>query len=787
MKQRLIARNNIKKSVVTSIVLLLLISLATILLYIGISTISRMNTFVEEKNEALNGADVVYFINEGMKKEAEDLVTELPNYKTSESGSALIFSTSVIKNERIKGKEETLPSIMLNAEEPHSISQIHLIGEAKERPENAIVLPYTLKVSNGYQTGDQITMSVNGTVYYFEVYGFYEDVIWGNPSNIAMYKMFVYDSMFQKLYVESDPAAKLSISNVLLKERGLGPEFENQVSAKVKEELGDKALYFQIVNYVTMRDGCVMFINILLVIFIAFALILLAIALVVIRFSILVQIEKEMQNIGSLEAIGYTTRQIISSVLLQFVTITFLGIVFGIGIATLLSNSVGLVISTSISLIWTSKFDILAMILSGCFVFLLVVVITYFTAKKIKRITPLVALRGGIETHNFKHNYLPLDRSKCSLNVNIGCKSLLHNMKQNIVIVFIVSLLTFASVYAVIMYYNFVVDTGGLLDLVGLETADMQIDSSQERSDTVYNELKKEEEVEKLIKCDMIDMQISSETNSLKIDIKVTNEFDELKVDTVFEGRHPLHDNEVVLSKRAMNELEVSLGDSVTIQYGGKPQQYLIVGISQHITRLGLGAELTEAGVRRMNSSYRVKSIFVYLTPGADVKQLTNQFERELSPLEAKVYNIKTSTESILASFRQSITMICIMSGAITAFVVMLILLLLIRIKIVKEQKNMGINKALGFTTAQLMKQIIAGFLPIILCGAVIGGGLAMGLGNKFTALMLASNGIMRTNFKVPYSYGFGVAFAVVAIGLVTIIVVSARVRKITPTKLFDE
>ena len=55
MKLFIIAKSNMKKKKSNLIILFLLISIATMLLYTGINVLTKINTFMIEKNEAQNG------------------------------------------------------------------------------------------------------------------------------------------------------------------------------------------------------------------------------------------------------------------------------------------------------------------------------------------------------------------------------------------------------------------------------------------------------------------------------------------------------------------------------------------------------------------------------------------------------------------------------------------------------------------------------------------------------------------------------------------------------------
>lgn len=167
MKLCLIVKNNIKSSRASSIVLVLLVVLSTLLMYTGNTVKSQMDGFVDTKNEELSGADCT-------------LLAGQPSM------------------------EKVLPIL----EQNEDISRLSIIEEVSPIPDNGIIVPYIFKVSNHYQTGDEMEIIVENRKYTFVIAGFYENVIFFSPSNLSMYQFFVYDSMFDKMRAEAVDAAR---------------------------------------------------------------------------------------------------------------------------------------------------------------------------------------------------------------------------------------------------------------------------------------------------------------------------------------------------------------------------------------------------------------------------------------------------------------------------------------------------------------------------------------------------------------------------------------------------
>lgn len=784
MKLCLIVKNNIKSSRASSIVLVLLVVLSTLLMYTGITVKSQMDGFVDTKNEELSGADCTLLAGQPSMEKVLPILEQNEDISRYEIHDSIQYTSPKIHNRMRQEKDSNLMAVILNAEDTYNISRLSIIEEVSPIPDNGIIVPYIFKVSNHYQTGDEMEIIVENRKYTFVIAGFYENVIFSSPSNLSMYQFFVYDSMFDKMRAEAVDAARQNL--IHLNVNGIeGGEFEQSFMHEFRSGGVDANDYLVIFPYDTLKQGVTMFPQILMVVLIAFSLILLLIALVVIQFSVTVYLEKNIKNIGALEAVGYTSGQIKGAVLLEFLLLTAIGTLAGLILAVAVSAPVGNMISASIGLRWAGSISGLAILASILVNLLLIITVTNITAGRLRKITPLTALRDGIETHNFKKNYLPLEKVRLPLNLSIGMKGLLYNRKQNMVMTVIISLLTFACVYAIGMYYNFVINDTAMLNLVGIPTAELQMWVEAEDYDRVMEQIGKKEEVHKLLDYNAEEMLLKNEEKEVQVRIEVTRDFSQLDTDTLMSGRQAQYENEIVISNRTLEELGLELGDSVTVLSFGEEAQYLIVGVKQHINHLGRGASLTEEGVKRLNADYKIPMSLIYLTEGTNVDTFIKELDREFSSVNTQIVNVGETLSAVMESFHGSIFAICVLCGGITVVTVVLILLLLIKVKLLKEQKQYGIYKALGYTASQLILQVGYSYLPVILLGSLLGLAAGALMSNPFTQMLLAGNGIRKVSLIIPYQYAILVPAGVILVSAVTIWLTALKIRRIVPIKLF--
>ena len=123
----------------------------------------------------------------------------------------------------------------------------------------------------------------------------------------------------------------------------------------------------------------------------------------------------------------------------------------------------------------------------------------------------------------------------------------------------------------------------------------------------------------------------------------------------------------------------------------------------------------------------------------------------------------------------------------VSVLVIVLSMNLLVKTLIIKKQKEIGIKKALGFSSNQLRTELVLSMLPQIALGAAAGAVLGLMGSNKILASLLVSVGVLKSNMVVfPWMGIIAVIFAVV-VSFVIIWMISARIKRISAYSLITE
>lgn len=785
LKYLLIAKNNIKRAKAASMTLILLVAIATIFLYVGINVLSQIGSFIDEKNTVLNGAHEIIIADRALDDKIKEIYEGIDGFAFMQKESAIMFGAAKLQNLQIQEDKFSMPVLFLQQNVNRDISKLDIIDPSETKHDNSVLVPYVLKVANGYKTGDKILLYVDDESIEFIISGFYEDVMFASSTNLMLYKFYVLGDQFNKLENQSS-AIKCRVNLAILDNVKDSTHYENQMLAKIKNEITDTNQIYMTSNYLSLKTGTSVFIMIIMSVLIAFSGIILVVSLIVIRFSTSTHIENNIKNIGTMEACGYTPKQLLYSILLEYTIIGGVGVALGILLSLGITPVVTGIVSSSIGLKWIARPSIMAAFVSFMIIIFSILFISYACGRKIKEITPLTALRSGIETHNFKKSRIPLDKTRVNINLAISLKEFLYNKRQNMVASIIIMMLSVVCILALAMYYNFVVDNTSMMHLVGIENAQIEMVIPSDTKQ-IFEEVQSMKEVKKTVMLEGFETTITHKGNQSNPHFQVTRDYSELQVNTLIKGRMPMHDNEISMTSLILNELDAKVGDTVTVQYKEVEREFLIVGMTQHISYLGKGAEITTGGMERLVDGFEGTTMMIYLKEGVDTDKFITKLNSTYEEQGVQLKNNKETLDKMMISFKGAIRFISIGCLFIAATIIMFIMFLIVRARILKEKMHMGISKALGFTSVQLMGHILMSQIPVIVISAIVGAIAGYYLTNPMIAMSLASNGILKCNFVIPVSFVYLTSIAISILGFLTVIVVSLQIINISPIKMLEQ
>jgi putative ABC transport system permease protein len=772
---------NIKRGKSAAISLFILIFIAALLLNVGMTVIFKINTFYDDKVEALHDAHVSMIIHSADYKQPQgDFLKTYPGVRETETETIILMSAAKF---RFDGSDLSISAALLNAGANRTIAPLKLIDKLDEMNKDDIYLPYSFKSSGGYKLGDPFTITYSDKDYKYRVAGFFEATMLG-MNNMGMLKFFLQDEAYRQLSEKLGAKVEGILMSSIFKDPTQSPRLIVDFRKQFPQFNEGMSAPFSWVNDIEMvKSVSTLPINMVAMILVAFAAVIVGVSLIVIKFRVTNSIDDGIINIGVLKAVGYTSRQILASITLQFMLIAFSAGVFGVAVSYAVMPLFGGIITTLSGLLWTQHLDVLINFSSILIVIVLILIVILLSSMRIKKLQPVAALRGGLMTHSFKKNTFPLEKAKGGLHFVLACKTMVINRKQNIMITFIIAAITFASVFSVVLYYNVATDKTAFVHLVGAETSNVMVQSkSAEDTKKLLAAFEQMDDVAKTAILDMTLMKIDGQT----VHTSVSDDFSKLDNQTVYEGRYPQYDNEIALSWAVAKMLRKSIGDTVMVKAGDATHPYLITGLSQSISNMGQAAYLTLSGIQQIIPSYSGTLINVYLN-GIDNVAFIRNLKEQFGNMTEDIVDVDEVINSQSGIYISAVFAVMVMILAITVVIVILILYLVIKTMILKRKREFGILKATGYTTLQLMTQLALSFVPIVIAGVIVGGVLGCLYTNSLLTLLLSGAGIHNVNFIVKIPPIVMLCIGLVVLAYLVSMLISRRIKWITAYGLITE
>lgn len=771
---------NIRKTPSAAISLALLILISTVLLNIGLTVMFSLQVFYDHKVEELKEAHA------GILMKQEAYQPEQLEYLRNYPGAVRALQESVLLLESTRfqysGSELSSAIMVANADAEREFPNLKFSERSESSSDEDIYLPYRFKVGGGYKLGDTFTLNLSDQTYSFRIAGFFESALLGNI-DMGMIKFMLPERGYQELEKELGEQAKAAFLSVRLEHGEDAPGLIDDYSTRFEMDTYFADGFFWTGDVMMVKSSNTMTVNIVAMILIAFAAIIVVVSLIVIHFRIINSIDDGMVNIGILKSLGYTSGEIRGSMILQFIGIAAVSGAAGILFSYLVMPVFGGIISSLAGLLWTTKLELSLNLASLMVILLTVLAVTLWSSRRIHRLQPIEALRGGIAAHSFRRNYFPLDKSGGGVTWLLAGKTMLGNLKQNILISLIIAAVTFASVFAVMLYFNIGSDQTAFIHLVGSETADV-VAVTQPGTDSraFMEEVQAMDGVAKLTIQDILNTEVEGK----RYYTQVTEDFSELNNDTFYRGRYPKYANEIGISGAISREIGKGIGDQVTVSVQGRSETYLITGLSQSINYLGLLVSITTEGMAQLAPDYESSVFNIYLDHG-DTKGFIAKLQAQLGSHLQSVTDLEEVFNSQSSIYITALFLVMLLILSITAVVVILILYLVIKTMILKRRRELGIFKAIGFTTRQLTNQIALSFVPVVAAGIVLGSFMGYLLTNPLLAFLLSGVGIFNVHFNLPLSGVLLLGAGMLALSYIVSVLVSYRIKHISTYGLITE
>lgn len=657
------------------------------------------------------------------------------------------------------------------------MEQIEIEMEDSSISSSYIYLPYQFYSNGTNKIGDIYSFNVNGKEYSYTVKGYTNTFSFGN-NNCGDFEFILDDTSYNTLISSiSDKEAifvayklnsnitpnkmKLSISNAL-----------SSINTHVMVTGGAKVDTIFNRGYMSL---------ILAVSFLTINIVSAFVIVLMLYNTISNYVKENMKEIGALKALGYTSLDIVKGILVQFLSLAIIGGILGVILGYSIMPILGLITSIQQGLPYVVSFNAVATFIPPLAIIILTFLGVIVSTRRIKKITPITALREGLLSHNFKKNRIALDKSKGGLNISLALKTFFNNMKQNIITFVVVGFLTFVCGTALMMYENF--NRNPKIDILAFESCGGVITVENSKREEMRSYLESFQGVSNIRT--LINVPVIYGDNDESLMTYIIDDINHLNNKNIcYEGRLVKYDNEICISGKFAKAYGYHIGDEIEISYAGTKAKYLISGFIQSTNNNGKEALMVEDAAKALYDFSTGPGYFWFDGDKETVLNVIEGCEENYSDYLITTMNFYTILEAGMASFEMIAALMLVISLTISLVVILLVLYLLIKSLLQNKQKEYGILKALGYSSKDLILQTALSFMPSIILSVVIFSIVSYFLINPYMNLIMINFGLMKCTFVIPI-----VGLVLIGIGLIVTsfgfaVLESRKIKKIEPYKL---
>lgn len=771
----LIAHSNMRKARGQTFAIIVLILLAALMLNLGLMLSMDYQANFKRYHSQLNAEHVTLSVD-GDTDEVREFLIQTLEENHNVSDYLLNTCLSMTGSFPYNGGEMNSWFIFMEKDLAitRSIGKIEIVEDSPIT--SGVYLPMLYK-SEDIDVGKTIEMFIGSHSVHYTICGFFNSVMMGSH-NCSLTEIVLTVDQYEALSALGY-APQATLCSVRLQDISQNLSFEADLKSMVSKAFPNILMMgnsYDIVaqsRYIS-QSICSSIMNVM-------AFFTLLIALVVIVSNIINYVQINIKNLGALKAVGYTSKQLISSLLVQFLGLTFFMAIIGTGLSYCFFPAINTMMMKQTGIPYTIHFLPLPVLISLLILCSAVALFVWFAAHRIQKIEPIVALRAGIRTHNFKRNAIPLEKTKAPLNLALALKTTLSGVKHNLTVCITMMILALIVVFSGLMTENVIVDMTPFLNLIVGETADSCINVDIGSEQNFLEVLQMDNRVQKAYLYHSLNVSHDGGANFVAT---LSDDFSQVNnQNVVFKGRYPKYDNEIAIAAKYAKENGFEVGDEIDIAANGKVQTYLISGFTQISNNLGRDCLLTRKGYERLGMLSNV-SYYINLTDDTDIDAFNAQMQERFSDSVFAVINIDKTIQGSGGVYVSLMTIIVIAILILSVLIIAFVLYLLVCTMLNNKKRDYGILKSLGFTNQQLILQTALSFMPSVIFSTIVGIIISCVAINPLTSIFLSGIGIVKCTFHIPVVFVTiaGILLILLSFGIACLL--SLKIKKIAPRAL---
>ncbi|CQR56699.1 ABC transporter permease [Paenibacillus riograndensis] len=645
-----------------------------------------------------------------------------------------IDGSRVYLGESTRSEGSSVMDISFVRQNPAFDYLLNLDNQIIEVPEGNIAVPIYYMQQNNLHIGDQVKVSDGPDEWIYTISDFVRDVQM-NPSLVSSKRFVVNESDYRLL------KGKLGEIEYLiefqLNDSSRLAEFRNAYKASNLPDKGPNIDYPLLKTLNALTDG------IIAIVIIAASMLLIVIACLCLRFTLLATLEEDYREIGVMKAIGISRKDIRKLYFGKYFILAALACCGGYGLSFavlgLFTSNISLYMGTAPA----SLLKIMVPIFAAGLIFGLVMFFCRIILGRFGRISAAKALRTGTLGTGHRHNrrYQLSRRKYVHVNIFLGIKDVCRRFSMFGILFVVMVICLFLIIVPVNLLHT--LKSPNFISYMGVGQSDLRIDlqsagDTEQRYHVMLSALKNDPDIERLSPLVTSRFKVLG-NDGLWANLNVeTGDFSIFPL-SYLHGTAPEAGNEIALSDLNARELNKKVGDILILEAGGKKLDVTVSGIYQDITNGGRTAK-ARIGYDRKNVLWYI--VALDLKPGVSATDKMKQYEQSFS--SAKITHLDSYLSQTLGNTIARLKLVTGLAIAVSLAVTIMMTSLFLKMLLAKDTSQIAIMKSMGFTHRDICWQYLTKIVSVASIGIVSGTFASGTIGEALVRLLGSMMGASR-------------------------------------------
>ncbi|MGN0607948.1 MAG: ABC transporter permease [Oscillospiraceae bacterium] len=722
-----ILKKDLKRKRAMNVILLTFIILATMFVSSSVNNIISVTTALDNYLDMADAPDyLAAFVNKSNSVDIDEVIGSASSVDSFSMENVIFMSHEQISLEDESKSISSGTNILQSDISMNYFLEDGSILETVNKGELYLTDRDVKKL--GLEIGDKLTVEIDNISREFTLAGGIKDAVFGsNAINVTRYIISAedFDAYLSNDIIDAYYGGKLIYINTSDIDKML-----SEIKAVIDNSPFTMNRAYMKFTYIFDMIA----VGILLVV----SLVLIAVAFVVLRFTITFTLSEEFREIGVMKAIGIGNFKIRGLYLVKYAGLSVIGSVIGL----LLSFPFGemLMSVSSKSVIISNQNPFFINIICTIFVVAVILLFCYCCTGKVKKMTPIDAIRNGQTGERFRRkSVMSLGKSKLGAASFLAINDIVSSPKRFGIIALTfflcLSLMLILSASVTTLKSDSLIYTFGIADcdiIINGKVMDFMTEDGREKLEEYLAEMEdtlaENNMPASCVQEMFFSLSVSYGENNAKI-AAYQGTGTTMDMYEYTEGTAPQNCGEIAITRMSADKLKADIGDTITIKTLEGDREFIITAFFQSMHSLGDGIRFyTDEEVDYIQAQGGMFTQVIF-KDNPDDKEISRRIEK-IYELYPEIDKIQTCAESVedMTGVADTIDAVKSMIAILTIVLSALITVLMERSFIAKEQGEIALMKAIGTRNGKIYAYHALRFLFVGIIAVIIGEIFAMPL-----------------------------------------------------------